>query len=170
MHSNNQTTRSEVESHFLELLHGFKTATLITRGFSGSLHGRPMSIGHVEDDGTIWFFTDIQSGKVAELAHDTRALVSLADGDKFIVMTGEVELVRNPEKAKALWKEAFRVWFSGPDDPVLTLLRFEPEEGEYWNNAGAQGLKQAFRAAKAYVKGEQLKDTDDPGNHGRVVR
>ncbi|HEX5101543.1 MAG TPA: pyridoxamine 5'-phosphate oxidase family protein [Polyangiaceae bacterium] len=161
---------NEIEAHFLELLKAFKNATLITRAFGGGLHGRPMSIGHTEDDGTLWFLTDLQAGKVSELARDPHALVSLAESDKYIVMTGEAELVRDAEKAKSLWKEPFRVWFKGPDDPALTLIRFQPDEGEYWNNAGAQGIKQAFRAAKAYIKGEPMKDVDDPGVHGRVLR
>lgn len=169
MHSTNQATGSVIEAHFLELLKSFKTATLVTRDVGGQ-HGRPMSIGHVEDDGAVWFLTDIQSAKVAELAQDARGLVSLSESDRYVVMTGEVQIVRDPAKAKDLWKEPFRVWFKGPDDPSLALLRFEPSEGEYWNNAGAQGIKQAFRAAKAYIQGEQLKDTDDPGVHGRVVR
>src|SRR4051812_28666242 len=50
MHSTNQTTRTEVESHFIELLKDFKTATLITLGLGGGLHGRPMAIGRIEDD------------------------------------------------------------------------------------------------------------------------
>ncbi len=170
MHSTDPTTRTEVESHFLELLKKFKTATLVTAGLGGGLHGRPMAIGHIEDDGTMWFLSDIQSEKVTELASDTHALVSLSESDKYLVLTGEVEVVRDTDKAKALWKEPFRAWFKGPDDPALTLLRFQPDEGEYWNNAGAQGIKQAFRAAKAYVTGEKLRDTADPGIHGRVVR
>ena len=160
----------EIESHFLELLKGFKTATLITRTLGGGLHGRPMSIGEIEDRGTVWFLTDNQSAKVAELARDTRTLVSFAESDKYVVMTGEIALLRDREKARSLWKEPFRVWFKGPDDPSLALLRFEPEEGEYWNNAGVQGIKQAFRAARAYLQGDQLRDTDDPGIHGRVIR
>ena len=161
---------TEIEAHFLELLKVFKNATLVTQAFGGGLHGRPMSIGQTEDDGTLWFLTSLQAGKVAEVAHDPRALVSLAESDKYVVMTGEAEIVRDPQRAKSLWKEPFRVWFKGPDDPTLTLIRFRPDEGEYWNNAGAQGIKQAFRAAKAYIKGEQLKDVDDPGVHGRVLR
>lgn len=161
---------SEIEAHFLELLKVFKNATLITRAFGGGFHGRPMAIGHTDDDGTLWFLTGLTAGKVAELARDPHALVSLAESDKYIVMTGEAQIVRDPQKARALWKEPFRVWFKGPDDPALTLIRFQPDEGEYWNNAGAQGIKQAFRAARAYIKGEQLKDVDDPGVHGRVLR
>jgi general stress protein 26 len=159
---------TETASHFLELLRAIHTATVVTHLPGGELRGRPMSVAHVEDDGALWFFTSAQSGKTDELANDRRALVSLAEGDKYVVLTGEMELVHDPAKARALWKEPFRVWFSGPDDPNLTLLRFQPGSGEYWNNAGAQGLKQAFRAAKAYVKGEQLKDIDDPGLHGKL--
>ncbi|HTQ05296.1 MAG TPA: pyridoxamine 5'-phosphate oxidase family protein [Polyangiaceae bacterium] len=158
----------EVEAHFLELLKTIHTGTLVTHGPGGTLKGRPMSIARVEDDGVLWFFTSAETGKIAELASDQRALVSLAESDKYVVLDGGVALVRDVAKARALWKEAFRVWFSGPEDPKLTLLRFEPETGEYWNDAGAQGLKQAFRAAKAYVKGEQLEDVDDPGVHGKL--
>ena len=161
---------SEIEAHFLELLKVFKNATLITRAFGGGLHGRPMAIGHTDDDGTLWFLTDLTTRKITELTRDPHALISLTDSDKYIVMTGEAQIVRDPQKAHALWKEPFRVWFKGPDDPALTLIRFQPDEGEYWNNAGAQGIKQAFRAARAYIKGEQLKDVDDPGVHGRVLR
>jgi len=170
MHSTDPTTRTDIESHFLELLKEFKTATLVTLALGGGLRGRPMAIGHIEDDGTMWFLSDIQSEKVTELANDTHALVSLSESDKYLVLTGELGVVRDEEKAKALWKEAFRAWFKGPDDPALTLLRFQPDAGEYWNNAGAQGIKQAFRVAKAYVTGEKLGDTGDPGVHGRVVR
>lgn len=164
-HAKNGT---EVASHFLELVRAIHTGTLVTHLPDGKLRGRPLSIAHVEDDGTLWFFTGVQTGKVAELANDQRALVSLSESDKYVVLDGAVEVIHDPAKAKALWKEPFRVWFSGPDDPKLALLRFQPETGEYWNNAGAQGLKQAFRAAKAYVKGEQLKDVDDPNIHGKL--
>jgi len=170
MHASDQAAPKVIEAHFLELLKEFKNATLVTRTLGGGLHGRPMSIGEVEDNGTVWFLTDHQSGKAAEVARDTRALVSFADSDKYVVMTGELALVHDGAKANAIWKEPFRVWFKGPDDPTLALLRFEPEEGEYWNNAGVQGIKQAFRAARAYLQGEQLKDVEDPGIHGRVAR
>jgi general stress protein 26 len=160
---------SEVEAHFRELLHGFDTAMLVTRGRSGNLlRGRPLSVARVEDDGTLWFFTDVASGKVAELAMDSRAMAVFSDSSKFVVMNGEVEVLRDAVRARELWKERFRVWFTGPDDTSLALLRFLPIDGEYWNNAGAQGIKQAFRAATAYIQNRQLKDVDDPGVHGKL--
>jgi general stress protein 26 len=160
-----------VQEHFLELLHRFDTAMLVTRGRSGHvLRARPLSIARIEADGTLWFLTDVASAKVAELALDSRAMAVFSNSNQFVVMNGEVEVLRDATRARELWKEPFRVWFTGPDDTSLALLRFLPVDGEYWNNAGAQGIKQAFRAAKAYIQNRQLKDGDvnDPGVHGKV--
>jgi general stress protein 26 len=161
--------KPEVQEHFMELLHKFDTAMLVTRGRSGHfLRGRPLTVAKVEDDGTLWFFTDVKSGKVAELALDSRAMVVFSNSNQFLVMNGEIEVLRDAVRARELWKEPFRVWFAGPDDTSLALLKFLPADGEYWNNAGAQGIKQAFRAAKAYIQNRQLTDVDDPGIHGKL--
>ncbi len=40
------------------------------------------------------------------------------------------------------------------------MLKFSAQHGEYWDNAGAQGLKFVFEAAKAYVKGERAQEND----------
>jgi general stress protein 26 len=168
MNTQQQPGAAQMRENFLELLKKFDAGTLVTRGRDGQLHGRPMSIARSEKDGALWFLTDADSEKVAELTLDSRALVSMADSGRFVVMEGTVAAVHDPEVARTVWREAFRVWFSGPDDPKLVVLRFEPTQGEYWNQAGAQAVKHAFQAAKAYVKGEQLQDPTDPDMHGVV--
>jgi general stress protein 26 len=71
-------------------------------------------------------------------------------------------------KVEALWKESWRLWFDqGKDDPRLVLLHIRPEEAEYWDRSGAQGLKYAAKAAKAYVKGERATEADRD-QHGKV--
>ncbi len=47
------------------------------------------------------------------------------------------------------------------------MLKFSAQDGEYWDNAGAQGLKFVFEAAKAYVKGETPKE-EDQKQHAKV--
>lgn len=44
-------------------------------------------------------------------------------------------------------------------------LRFDADHGEFWNAAGLRGVRYAFEAAKAYVRGETPR-TDD--THGRA--
>jgi general stress protein 26 len=164
-------TAPHSEQHFFELLHEFDTATLITRArATGELHGRPMAVADVSNDGTLWFVTSVDSTKVLEVREDSRALVSLQSSSQFVTMNGHLELVADRAKVDQIWKEAYRVWFDGQNDPELVLLRFTPFDAEYWDNSGAHGIKHAFEAAKAYLAGQKLGMSDtDPEAHAKLV-
>jgi general stress protein 26 len=157
------------EHHFFELLHEFDTATVITRGRTGELHGRPMAVAEVDAEGTLWFITNIDSTKVLEIRGDSRAMLSLSNSRQFVTMNGHFELVADRAKIDQLWKEPYRLWFEGQNDPELVLLRFTPFDAEYWDNAGTHGVKHAFEAAKAYLKGQKLDPSEhDPEAHARL--
>jgi general stress protein 26 len=161
--------RPDREKHFFELLREFDTATVITRARTGELHGRPMAVAEVDGEGTLWFITNVDSTKVLEIRGDSRAMLTLQSSHQFLTMNGHFELVSDREKVERLWKEAYRVWFDGQNDPELVLLRFTPFEAVYWDNAGAHGVKHAFEAAKAYLKGQKLDPTEhDPDAHARL--
>jgi general stress protein 26 len=164
-------TAPQSERHFFELLHEFDTATLITRArATGELHGRPMAIADVDEDGTLWFITGVDSTKVLETRDDSRALVSLQSSRQFVTMNGHLELVADRDKVNEIWKEPYRVWFDGQNDPEIVLLRFTPFDGEYWDNSGAHGIKHAFEAAKAYLQGQKVNPSDDePEAHAKVM-
>ena len=149
------------ERHFIELLRAFDTATLVTRArATGELHGRPMAVADVEQDGTLWFITNVDSTKVLEIRDDSRALVSLQSSLQFVSMNGHLELVADRVKVDQIWKEAYRVWFDGQSDPELVLLRFRPLDAEYWDN-GAHGVKHAFDGATAHSRDQKINRTDD---------
>ena len=159
------------QQHFLALLSEFGVANVITRGRAGegSLHGRPMAIAKVEDDGTLWFVTSVDSPKVLEIRDDSRAMISLQNSRQFVSINGHLELVTDRAKVDELWKESYRVWFEGEHDPELVLLRFTPFDAEFWDNAGARGVKYAFEAAKAYLKGQKMDPSEfDPEAHARL--
>ena len=156
------------EQRFFELLEEFDIATLITRGRLGDLHGRPMSVAQVEG-GTLWFVTGVDSPKVLEVREDSRGMVVLQSARQFVTMNGHFELVADRAKVAELWKEPYRVWFHGESDPELVLLRFTPFEAEYWDNSGTHGIKYAFEAAKAYLKGQKIDPSEfDPDAHARL--
>ncbi len=157
------------EAHLFELLREFDTATVITRTRTGELHGRPMAVAEVADDGTLWFITGVDSTKVLEIRDDSRAMISLQSSRRFVTINGHFELVADRAKVAALWKEPYRVYFDGQGDPEIVLLRFTPFDAEYWDNAGARGIKHAFEAAKAYLKGQKIDPTEyDPEAHARL--
>ena len=47
-----------------ELLDDFDAAMLVTRRPDGSLRSRPMAVADLDADGTLWFLTQADSGKM----------------------------------------------------------------------------------------------------------
>ena len=162
-------TQAQSEDHFVDMLRTFDNALLITRTHAGALHGRPMGIAELEDDGTIWFITDIESKKLQEIEEDPSAMVALQSDKRYITINGTVEAVPDRAKVRELWKDAYRIWFRNENDPDMILLRFTPGEAEYWDNSGVQGLRYALRAARAYVSGKPMKQpSTDPESHAKL--
>jgi general stress protein 26 len=166
----NLTTRSpvsEATGRFREILSKFDNAILVTRRPGGECHGRPMAIARIELDSTMWFVTSIDAPKLVEIGSDPHVLVCLQGGSRFATVNGMVSVVRDPAKIEDMWRESFRVWFDGKDDPKLVLLRLTPITGEYWDQSGIRGLKYAFRAAKAILTDERLR-LEEPEMHANV--
>ena len=87
-------------------------------------------------------------------------MLGLRAGLGFLVAVGTSLLVER------LWKEPWKVWFPrGKSDPSIAILRFDADHGELWDAAGLRGVRYAFEAAKAYVRGETPR-TDE--THGRA--
>jgi general stress protein 26 len=169
--ANEKTTQDKAEQHFLEVLKDFDQAMLVTHGSSVGFHARPMAIAKTETDGSIWFITGGDTPKVDELQEDSSILAVMQKGAKTMSIGGRAELSRDRAKIAELWKETFRAWFKGKDDPNIVLIRLNPAEAEYWDNSGLQGLKFALKFAAAYVSGKSMRNDEinaDPDTHAKV--
>jgi general stress protein 26 len=145
---------SEHRETFINVLKSFEVGMLATRG--GSLHARPMRVTDVSDEGTVIFVTSLESSKVSEIEHDPRALVTFQGHARYVSAVGGIHIVKDKFEIRQMWQESWRVWFPhGLDDSSICLLRFEIYQGEYWNMAGASGVKYLFEAARAYLSGRQ---------------
>jgi general stress protein 26 len=151
----------------MALLKSFRNAMLVTQA-NNKLRSRPMALLKVEDNGDLWFITGIDSGKVDEIQHHPEVNVCLQEDGKYLSLCGQASLVRDRAKIDELWTEEAKVWFpKGKDDPNIGLIRVTPTEGEYWDNAGIQGIKYVVEAVKAYVTGTTPEI--DQGLHGSVA-
>jgi general stress protein 26 len=145
---------TETKQHLFDVLKGFDTAMLVTHSGNG-LHVRPMAIAELRPDADMYFSTSLQSPKIAEIDANPAVIVTFQSRDQFASVYGSAYVVRDRALIEKLWSEAWRIWFpGGKDDPLLCLIRVEAREGEYWDNAGTQGVKYVLEAVKAYVKGE----------------
>jgi general stress protein 26 len=97
---------------------------------------RPMATQEVDAEGNVWFFSHAKSDKNRELQKDNRAQLFYSDEGAVVYMSlyGRVEVMKDKAMTERLWNPFLKTWFNeGKDDPNITLLRFTPEQGYYWD-------------------------------------
>jgi len=152
-----------------DLLKEFRIAMLVTRMNNGQMRARPMAVADIEPNGSMWFLTGRQSGKIDEILTDSHVAVTMQSAMKFVSVSGRASTVEDREKVARLWRIEWKVWFpDGKDDPNLVLLRVDADGGEYWDNSGTSGIKYLIEAGKALISGSKPNVEDDPKIHGKV--
>ncbi|MBI4396845.1 MAG: pyridoxamine 5'-phosphate oxidase family protein [Elusimicrobia bacterium] len=152
----------ETLHRFYDLIKGIRIAMLTTVNANGRLHSRPMATLNTEPTGDLWFFTREHTRKVDEIqkAHQVNLTYSEPEADRFVSAYGTAELVRDPAKARLLWRPYMKAWFPGGlDDPDLGLLRVTVEEAEYWDAPSGimvklAGFLKAVTAGRTYPPSE----------------
>jgi len=139
-----------------ELIKDIRVAMLTTVDNQGCLHSRPMATQEQEFDGTLWFFTPADSGKIHELNRDSHVNISYANPDKqtYVSVSGTASTIRDKAKIKELWSPINKAWFpNGVDDPNIALLRVDVQRAEYWD-APSSAVVRLFGFAKAVLTGK----------------
>jgi general stress protein 26 len=150
---------NEGRNHLNDVINDFTVAMLVTHT-ADEIHARPMAITRLDDGVDAYLVTNINSIKVDEVKANPQAVLNFQGASTYASVRGVLTFMPDPVLLEKLWKEAWKVWFpSGKSDPNIALLKFTAHEGEYWDNAGVNGLKYVYEAAKAYVAGE-LPKTD----------
>lgn len=124
---------------------------------------RPMATMKVDDDATIWFFTNDKSSKVDELMKDDEVhlVYSHPGKDSYINLWGTGEVLYDREKIKELWNPMLKAWFpDGIDDPNLCIIKVTPTEAYYWSSDGNKMIE-FFKMAASIVTGKRLLDADE---------
>ncbi|MDQ3396241.1 MAG: pyridoxamine 5'-phosphate oxidase family protein [Deinococcota bacterium] len=131
------TSHEEAVKKLNEEIKGVRIAMLTTQAPNGDLHSRPMATQSQDFDGSLWFFTEYDSGKTAELEANPNVNLAYADpsDNRYVSVTGTARVVREEAKMRELWQEPLRAWFpKGLDDPQLALLQVEVSGAEYWDS------------------------------------
>jgi general stress protein 26 len=127
---------------------------MLTTQYEGGLRARPLEARPDRDAGIIWFVTDLRSGKEREIEaeHDV-GLVFIDTKEKaYLSLTARAEVQHDHAKAAEIWKSTDNVWWNGPDDPNVCVLRVRPMTAELWDGP-ASGAVAAFEFAKARLTG-----------------
>jgi general stress protein 26 len=147
-----------------KLIKGIRVAMLTTIEADGCLRSRPMQTQDTAFDGTLWFFTWVDSAKVHEIQRDQHVNLAYANpsDEVYVSVSGTARLVRDRAKIEELWNPIHKAWFpKGVDDPNIGLLRVDVEKAEYWDSPSSKvvqliGFTKAVLTGKSY--GEEAAD------------
>ena len=146
-----------------DLLEKIDTAMLTTVGPDGFLVSRPLSTRASSFDGKrVWFFTEADSPKVAEIARHPKVNLAYASSDRntYVSLAGTAEVNRDRRRISRLWNDAMKAFFpNGKDDPNLVLLEVQVRSIEYWDGPGSLvGKLVGFVVARVTGDEEHLGD------------
>jgi general stress protein 26 len=136
-----------------EIIEKVGVCMLTTHADTG-LRARPVEARPDRTAGLIWFITDRRSGKEHEIEaeHDV-GLVFIDQKQKaYLSITARAEIKFDHVKAAEIWKSTDNVWWSGPDDPNVCVIRVRPLTAELWDGPASQAIA-AFEFAKARLTG-----------------
>jgi general stress protein 26 len=127
-------------------------AMLTTATADGTLISRPLQTLEFDADHVLWFATDANSEKAAEIKANPHIGLSYGDrrDNSYVSVSGPARILRDPQKLDELWTPAMSIFFpQGKEDPDLVLIRVEIERAEYWDGPGTLVGKMLYLAAAA---------------------
>jgi len=149
-----------------EMAESVRTCMFTTFSSGGEFGSRPMGTAKVEDDGSLWFYTNEYSPKSKEISKENNVLLAYSDpsNNTYLTVKGKAELVDDKVRKEAYFSPFIKAWFpDGIEDPRLILIKVTPEEAEYWD-ASASKIVVLFSILKAVVTG----DTPNLGKHDTI--
>ncbi|HEU4632933.1 MAG TPA: pyridoxamine 5'-phosphate oxidase family protein [Flavisolibacter sp.] len=155
----------EALQKFKKLVNDINVCMFITN-HSENDHTRPMATIEVEENGTLWFFTDIRSVKVEEVSmENTVHLVYAHPGkESYLDVWGKASIITDKQAIVDKWSPVVKAWFpDGIGDPNLGLLKVQPTAIYYWD-AETGKMVQFLKMAASVVSGKTLAD----GTEGKI--
>ncbi len=148
------------------LIQDIRIAMMTTAAPDGSFDSRPMATQKTEFDGSIFFLTRQESGKVHEIANDSHVSLLYADeaDGKYVTVKGKATVYRDESKIHELWNPLYKAWFpEGEGDPAIGVLRVDVTEAQYWEASSSRLIRGIKYVAAAATGGEV-----DLGKTGKV--
>jgi general stress protein 26 len=126
---------------------------LTTRSPSG-IRARPLEARPERSAGVIWFITDRRSAKEHEIEteHDVGLTFVDAKVNAYLSLTARAKVWHDHAKAAEIWKKTDNIWWSGPNDHNVCVLRVTPLAAELWDGPASNAVV-AFEFVKSRLTG-----------------
>ena len=154
----------EALKKFKKLVNDINVCMFITNN-KDTDHTRPMYTIEVEENGTLWFFTDIRSIKVEEVSmdHIVHLVYAHPGKESFLDVWGNAAVITDKQTIKDKWSPMVKAWFPGGiDDPNISLLKVKPQDAYYWD-AEAGKMVSFLKIIAGAITGKSALSSDAQG-------
>lgn len=165
MMSTDKIKLEEGRKKLKQLVKEIKVAMMITSLGQKPLSAVPMFTKKIQDDGIIWFLSSSTSehNENLEKQNEMQLLYSDPSSMKFLSVYGRAEIIKDQEVLKDLYNPKTDAWFSGPEDPNLTAIKFTSTDAHYWSPKSNKYIS-LLKLAGAAITGEK----QDIGEQGSI--
>lgn len=127
---------------------------MLTTHSADGLRARPVEPRLDRDAGLIWVVTDLRSGKEHEIETERDVGLTFVDDREktYLSITARAIVQRDHAKAAEIWRYTDNLWWKGPDDPNVCVLRIAPLTAELWDGPASKAVA-AFEFVKARLTG-----------------
>jgi general stress protein 26 len=139
---------------------------MLTTRFADGLRARPLEARPDRRAGVIWFLTDIDSTKEHEIEaeHDIGLVFVDGNANAYLSITARAEVRHDHVKAAEIWQSTDKLWWRGPDDPHVCVLRVKPLTAELWDGPASKAV-----AALEFVKARLTGQAPNLGENRKVT-
>jgi len=148
-----------------ELIGDNRIGIFVTQN-DGKLFSRPIAHVDVDNENNVWFFTDIESGKIDEIINNEQVNFSFANhsDNSYVSMSGAAEIINDPSLIDKKWTFFMKAWFpEGKEAKRLTLIKVIPDSVQYWDGSSSK-IVLLYDMAKALITGKKYVDFADTDN------
>ncbi len=139
---------------------------IFTTQNNGKIFSRPIAYADVDSDNNVWFFTDIHSDKIIDLANSNQVNFSFANhsDNEYVSLSGEAKLVTDPKIIDEKWSFIVKAWFpEGKQADRLALIKVVPESVQYWDGTSSKVIR-LYDMAKALLTNKSYVEVADSDN------
>ena len=139
------------------LIDDIPVAMVVTHEGQGRhMRARPMAMRPARAEGVIYFLTDVDAPKAAEIRRNESICLALADNrsQKYVSITGHAEIIDDRNRIREVWSIYDKAFWPDKDDPRIRVLRVTPESAEFWEGAGT--VVTAVKLVAAMASGERM--------------
>jgi general stress protein 26 len=133
--------KPELRKKILDVIRNYPVGSLATVN-DGKPWVRYMVI-EAKEDLTMYTTAQATSRKTGQIRKNNNVHITFGHDPKnwmvpFINVVGTAEILTDPETKRQCWKEEYKQYYKGPDDPNYIVIKIAPEAIEYMDLGSRQ--------------------------------